>query len=161
MQRNKRLKRVSGFKAQINADSHKVTGEFSDLPVFFMPIGTKEKTKSVVYTPVKAYKFPVRVPNFQRQPRLVMRKEWRYWEVLDYTTGLALPGCSAEDRESAIAATLATLERVGEDRFWKVQQQNEVLMKKSGVPLNGAPPKPKPVDVQISEIKSATQLSLI
>jgi len=113
----------------------------------------------VVYLPTPAFKFEVKV-DWTQKPRLVLYKDWKYYYAADFQTGLTLPGCHGETREAAVHATRKTLDRIGEEKFWKTQRENVEIAHRAGVILNGEHPKQDRKVIHVEPFE-ATQLSLI
>lgn len=145
-----RRKKVSDFRIQTHAS--KVPEAYRHLPSYNM-----RWSEDVVFVPTKAYRFEAEIPNWTRQPRLVIYESY-YWHVADFETGLGLPRCFGKDRDAAVVATLEVLDNVGEERFWKLQAENEEIIRNAGARLNGKVLKPKPVAIPDF---TATQLSLL
>ena len=150
-----RLKKAEGFKIQTRADA--VPEEFRHLPAYVIGYTGTRKKNEMVLVPKTAYRFKIDGLGWKQPPRLVIYKNY-YWTVADYETGLDLPKCFGKTREDAIAATIKTLNRVGEDRFWQLQVENMQLLKEAGVKPNGFSEKLKPVAIPDF---TATQLSLL
>ena len=146
----RRPRKVSDFRIQTHAS--KVPEKYRHLPSYNM-----SWSEGVVFLPTQAYRFEAEIPNWTRQPRLVIYENY-YWHVADFATGLGLPGCFGKDRDAAVLATLEVLDRVGEERFWKLQAENEEIIKIAGARLNGEVLKLKPVAIPNF---IATQLSLL